>query len=83
GQPIPPAFWRSRPDIRFSHFHLRQWVHGREMAGVQSKIDEVMALIGDGVIATGIAAEYELTEIDKAVAAVKSGQLKGKILLRL
>ncbi|WP_168401030.1 zinc-dependent alcohol dehydrogenase family protein [Erwinia amylovora] len=83
GQPIPPAFWRSRPDIRFSHFHLRLWVHGREKAVVQSKIDEVMALIGDGVIATGIAAEYALTEIDKAVAAVKSGQLKGKILLRL
>ncbi|UWS28600.1 zinc-dependent alcohol dehydrogenase family protein [Erwinia pyrifoliae] len=83
GQPIPPAFWRSRPDIRFSHFHLRMWVHGHDKAVVQSKIDEVMALIRDGVIATEIVAEYALAGIDKAVAAVRSGELKGKILLRL
>ncbi|ADP09981.1 Quinone oxidoreductase [Erwinia sp. Ejp617] len=83
GQPIPPAFWRSRPDIRFSHFHLRMWVHGHDKAVVQSKIDEVMALIRDGVIATEIVAEYALAGIDKAVAAVRSGKLKGKILLRL
>lgn len=83
GQPIPPAFWRSRPDIRFSHFHLRMWVHSHDKAVVQGKIDEVMALIRDGVIATEVVAEYALAEIDKAVAAVKSGKLKGKILLRL
>jgi len=83
GQPIPATFWRSRPDIRFSHFHLRQWVHHHDKALVQRRINEVMALIRDGVIATDIVAEYALEEIDKAVKDVQSGELKGKILLRL
>ncbi|MTD27352.1 zinc-dependent alcohol dehydrogenase family protein [Erwinia sorbitola] len=83
GQPIPATFWRSRPDIRFSNFHLRLWVHGHEKTLVQRKINEVMALIRDGVIATEIVAEYALDEIDQAVRDVQSGELKGKILLRL
>lgn len=83
GQPIPATFWRSRPDIRFSNFHLRLWVHNHEKSVVQRKINEVMALIRDGVIATEIVAEYALEEIDQAVKAVQSGELKGKILLRL
>lgn len=83
GQPIPPAFWRSRPDIRFSNFHLRLWVHGHEKAQVQRRIDEVMALIRDGVIATEVVAEFALADIHQAVEAVLSGALKGKILLRL
>lgn len=83
GQPIPATFWRSRPDIRFSHFHLRQWVHHHEKALVQRRINEVMALIRDRVIATEIAAEFALEEIDRAVKAVQSGALQGKILLRM
>lgn len=83
GQPIPATFWRRRPDIRFSNFHLRLWVHSHEKVLVQRKINEVMALIRDGVIATEIVAEYALEEIDQAVKAVQSGALKGKILLRL
>lgn len=83
GQPIPPAFWRGRPDIRFSNFHLRLWVHNHEKALVQRRINEVMALIRDGVIATGIAAEFALDDIDEAVKAVQSGQLQGKVLLRM
>lgn len=83
GQPIPATFWRSRPDIRFSNFHLRLWVHHHDKALVQRRINEVMTLIRDGVIATDIVAEYALEEIDKAVRDVQSGELKGKILLRL
>ncbi|PIJ50466.1 Zn-dependent oxidoreductase [Erwinia sp. OLMDLW33] len=83
GQPIPPAFWRSRPGIRFSNFHLRLWVHNHEKALVQRRINEVMALIRDGVIATEIVAEFALEEIDQAVKAVQSGELQGKILLRM
>ncbi|MBK0035837.1 zinc-dependent alcohol dehydrogenase family protein [Erwinia sp. S43] len=83
GQPIPPTFWRSRPDIRFSNFHLRLWVHGHEKALVQRRIDEVMALIRDGVIATEVVAEFALADIHQAVDAVLSGALKGKILLKL
>ena len=83
GQPIPAAFWRSRPDIRFANFHLRMWVHSHEKARVQQRIDEVMAMIRDGIIATDIAAEFPLEQIQQAAAAVLSGELKGKILLRL
>jgi len=83
GRPIPPAFWRSRPDIRFSNFHLRQWVHGHEKVRVQRRIDEVMVLIRDGVIATETVAEFALEDIHLGVEAVLSGELKGKILLRL
>ncbi|KQN58158.1 zinc-dependent alcohol dehydrogenase family protein [Erwinia sp. Leaf53] len=83
GRPIPATFWRSRPDIRFSNFHLRMWVHSHEKARVQQRIDEVMAMISDGIIATEIAAEFPLEQIQLAAAAVLSGELKGKILLRL
>lgn len=83
GQPIPPAFWRNRPDIRFANFHLRQWVHGHDKARVQRRIDEVMTLIRDGIIATDVVAEFALEDIHQGVEAVLSGKLKGKILLRL
>jgi len=83
GQPIPATFWRSRPDIRFSHFHLRLWVHNHEKTRVQRRINEVMTLIRDGVITTDVAAEFALADIHQAVDAVLSGQLKGKVLIKL
>lgn len=83
GRPIPATFWRSRPDIRFANFHLRMWVHSHDKARVQQRIDEVMAMIRDGIIATDIAAEFPLDQIQQAATAVLSGELQGKILLRL
>lgn len=83
GKPVPPLFWRTRPDIRFMNFHLRQWVHSQEKSVVQNKIDEVMSLIRDGVVHTEIATEFTLDNIADAVEAALSNASKGKILIRM
>jgi NADPH:quinone reductase-like Zn-dependent oxidoreductase len=83
GKPVPPTFWRTRPDIRFMNFHLRQWVHSQEKSVVQRKIDQVMALIRDGVVHTEIATAFSLSNISDAIDAALSGTLKGKILIEM
>ena len=79
GQPIPARFWRERPDIRSSHFHLRQWIHSRSYQEIEQRLDEVMMLIHAGVIATDIAAEFALADLPLAAKALLSGELQGKI----
>lgn len=83
GKPVPPQFWRTRPDIRFMNFHLRQWIHSQEKPVVQRKIDEVMALIRDGIVHTDIATAFRLENIADAIDAALSGELKGKILIEI
>ncbi len=83
GKPVPPLFWRSRPDIRFMNFHLRQWIHSQEKPVVQKRIDQVMELIRDGVVHTDIATAFSLDNIADAIAAAISGDLKGKILIEI
>ncbi|KAB7897287.1 zinc-binding dehydrogenase [Rouxiella sp. S1S-2] len=83
GKPVPPQFWRSRPDIRFMNFHLRQWVHSQEKSAVQNKIDQVMGLIQRGVVHTEIATEFSLENISDAVEAALTHSSKGKILIRM
>jgi len=83
GKPVPPLFWRSRPDIRFMNFHLRQWIHSQEKPVVQKKIDEVMALIRDGIVHTDIATAFRLENIADAIDAALSGELKGKVLIEM
>lgn len=83
GKPVPPLFWRSRPDIRFMNFHLRQWIHSQEKPVVQKKIDEVMALIRDGIVHTDIATAFRLENIAEAIDAALSGELKGKVLIEM
>ncbi len=83
GRPVPPLFWRSRPDIRFMNFHLRQWIHSQDKPRVQQKIDQVMALIRDGVVHTEIATAFSLDNIAEAIEAAICGELKGKILIEI
>lgn len=83
GKPVPPLFWRSRPDIRFMNFHLRQWIHSQDKSLVQKRINEVMALIHDGVVHTEIATAFSLNNIAEAIEAAISGELKGKILIEI
>ncbi|EIC86392.1 zinc-dependent alcohol dehydrogenase family protein [Serratia sp. M24T3] len=83
GKPVPPQFWRSRPDIRFMNFHLRQWIHSQEKPVVQKRIDQVMELIRDGVVHTEIATAFSLNNISDAIEAAVFGELKGKILIEI
>ncbi|NIF21268.1 zinc-dependent alcohol dehydrogenase family protein [Candidatus Pantoea multigeneris] len=83
GKPVPPQFWRSRPDIRFSNFHLRQWVHSQPREQVQARLDEVMALIRDGVIYTELGETFPLLEIDRAITALRDPDHQGKVVIDL
>ncbi|MCU5771772.1 zinc-dependent alcohol dehydrogenase family protein [Erwiniaceae bacterium BAC15a-03b] len=82
GQAIPKAFWLERPDIEFSYFHLRQWIHHASQPQIAAKLAEVFALIRDGVAATHIAAIFPLTEIADALRFYQQQRPAGKILIR-
>lgn len=83
GQPIPVQFWLERPDIDFSYFHLRQWIHASEKAVIQHKLNEVMQLVYEGIAETKISARFSLKEIHSALTYVQinKGIKKGKVLL--
>lgn len=83
GQPIPAQFWLERPDIDFSYFHLRQWIHASEKAVIQHKLNEVMQLVYEGIADTKISARFSLKEIHSALTYVQTnkGINKGKVLL--
>lgn len=65
------------------NFHLRQWIHSQDKPLVQQKIDQVMALIRDGVVHTEIATAFSLDNIAEAIEAAICGELKGKILIEI
>lgn len=83
GKPIPPTFWRERPDIDFSYFHLRQWIHSSEKNIIQEKLNEVMLLVYSGIADTIISAHFSLNDIHKAITYIqdKKKTKKGKILI--
>lgn len=83
GEPIPPAFWRQRPDIEFSYFHLRQWVHQASRASIAAKLDEVFDLIRAGIATSRIAAIFPLSEITEALRFYQQSDTVGKVLIRL
>lgn len=82
-QPIPPQFWLERPDIDFSYFHLRQWIHSAKKVDIQNKLNEVMQLVYEGIADTKISARFSLNDIHNALNYVQTNEdiKKGKILL--
>ncbi|WP_437609267.1 zinc-dependent alcohol dehydrogenase family protein [Erwinia sp. V71] len=81
GEAIPADFWRHRPDIAFSYFHLRLWVHQASRAQIASKLDEVFALIRRGVASTAIAAIFPLADISEALHFCQQQRPSGKVLI--
>lgn len=81
GKPVPPALWQQRPDIAFSYFHLRQWVHQASRQQIDDKLQQVFALIRDGIADTHIAAIFLLREISAALRYSQQQRPAGKILL--
>ncbi|MBP2168354.1 NADPH2:quinone reductase [Erwinia toletana] len=82
GQAIPNAFWLQRPDIDFCYFHLRQWIHQASQPQIAARLDEVFALIRDGVATTRIAAIFPLAEITEALHFYQQQRHTGKILIQ-
>ncbi|KOC87235.1 zinc-dependent alcohol dehydrogenase family protein [Winslowiella iniecta] len=82
GEPIPKAFWLKRPDIHFSYFHLRQWIHHASRPQIAAKLNEVFDLIRDGVAKTQIAAIFPLTDISAALRFCQQQRPAGKILIQ-
>ncbi|WCG82657.1 zinc-dependent alcohol dehydrogenase family protein [Pectobacterium sp. A5351] len=81
GKAIPTAFWKERPDIDFSHFHLRQWIHNTEKPLIQNKIDEVMQLIRSHVIYTHISEVFDIKDLSFVIQSIMAGKIKGKVLI--
>lgn len=82
GDPIPASFWQCRPDIRFSYFHLRQWVHtvGRDV--LAAKLSEIFPLIREGIAHSRIADTFPLDELPAALNLISREKLPGKMLIR-
>ncbi|MFS2221193.1 zinc-dependent alcohol dehydrogenase family protein [Pantoea sp. B65] len=83
GETIPKAFWLTRPDIDFSYFHLRQWIHHASQLQISEKLQDVFALIRDGVAATRIAAVFPLAGIADALHFYQQPRPEGKVLIRI
>lgn len=81
GQSIPPSFWSSHPDIAFSFFHLREWVHSEAMENVQRAYAEVAAQIAAKIIATEVREVFPLEKIRLALQSTLPFRTGGKVLL--
>jgi NADPH:quinone reductase-like Zn-dependent oxidoreductase len=81
GQSIPNSFWAAHPDMTFSFFHLREWVHSEAMGDVQRAYSEVAAQISSKVIATEIREVSSLENIADALRTALPFRAGGKVLL--
>ncbi|MBP2447922.1 zinc-dependent alcohol dehydrogenase family protein [Rhizobium leguminosarum] len=81
GQSIPPSFWLSHPEVAFSFFHLREWVHSEAMGDVQRAYAEVAAQIASKVIATEVREVFPLEKIRLALQSALPFRTGGKVLL--
>ncbi|MBX4891310.1 zinc-dependent alcohol dehydrogenase family protein [Rhizobium bangladeshense] len=81
GESIPPSFWASHPDVAFSYFHLREWVHSEAMSEVQRAYAEVAAQIAAKVIATDVREAFPLEKVGDALRAALPFRTGGKVLL--
>jgi NADPH:quinone reductase-like Zn-dependent oxidoreductase len=81
GQSIPNSFWASHPDISFSYFHLREWVHSEAMGDVQQAYSEVAAQIVSKVIATEVREVFPLENVRQALQSALPFRTGGKVLL--
>lgn len=81
GQPIPPQFWSDRPDIRFSMFHLRNWIREVPLQQVHRTYARVASAIADGLIRTTVRRCYRLPDIKAALADARHASAEGKVLI--
>jgi NADPH2:quinone reductase len=81
GQPIPPQFWSSRPDIDFSMFHLRNWIREAPLDNVHRIYAQVASLIANGIIHTKIRSSYQLQNITAALLDARHASAEGKVLI--
>ncbi|MBY3395725.1 zinc-dependent alcohol dehydrogenase family protein [Rhizobium laguerreae] len=81
GQSIPNSFWASHPDISFSYFHLREWVHSEAMDDVQHAYSKVAAQIVSKVIATEVREVFPLENVQQALQSALPFRTGGKVLL--
>ncbi|TAU38143.1 oxidoreductase [Rhizobium leguminosarum] len=81
GQSIPNSFWASHPDISFSYFHLREWVHSEAMDNVQHAYSKVAAHIASKVIETEIREVFPLESVRQALQSALPFRTGGKVLL--
>ncbi|MBB3163085.1 zinc-dependent alcohol dehydrogenase family protein [Rhizobium laguerreae] len=81
GQSIPNSFWASHPDISFSYFHLREWVHSEAMDDVQHAYSKVAAQIVSKVIATEVREVFPLEKVRQALQSALPLRTGGKVLL--
>ncbi|MBY3271836.1 zinc-dependent alcohol dehydrogenase family protein [Rhizobium laguerreae] len=80
-QSIPNSFWASHPDISFSYFHLREWVHSEAMDDVQHAYSKVAAQIVSKVIETEIREVFPLEKVRQALQSALPLRTGGKVLL--
>ncbi|TCA12180.1 MULTISPECIES: zinc-dependent alcohol dehydrogenase family protein [Rhizobium] len=81
GQSIPNSFWASHPDISFSYFHLREWVHSEAIDDVQHAYSKVAAHIVSKVIATEVREVFPLEKVRQALQSALPLRTGGKVLL--
>ncbi|MBX5185602.1 zinc-dependent alcohol dehydrogenase family protein [Rhizobium sp. NZLR5] len=81
GQSIPNSFWASHPDMTFSFFHLREWVHSEAMGDVQHAYCDVAAQIASKIIATEVREVFPLENIRQALQSALPFRTGGKVLL--
>ncbi|MCA2406708.1 zinc-dependent alcohol dehydrogenase family protein (plasmid) [Rhizobium leguminosarum bv. viciae 248] len=81
GQSIPNSFWAAHPDIAFSYFHLREWVHSQAMSDVQQAYCEVAAHIVSKVITTEVREVFPLEKVSEALRSAVPFRTGGKVLL--
>lgn len=83
GVPISARFWQERPDIDFSYFHLRQWVHSASKKDIQHKLNEVMTLVYEGIAETKIDKIVPIASLHSAIEEIQNRTVNnnGKILI--
>ncbi|MBY3382473.1 zinc-dependent alcohol dehydrogenase family protein [Rhizobium laguerreae] len=81
GQSIPNSFWAPHPDIAFSYFHLREWVHSEAMSDVQRAYSELAAQIASKVITTQVREVFPLEKVSEALRSAVPFRTGGKVLL--
>ena len=83
GMPISAQFWQERPDIDFSYFHLRQWIHSASKIEIQNKLNKVMRLVHEGVAETKIDKIVPIALLHSAIEEIQNRTVNnnGKILI--
>ncbi|MFD2344047.1 alcohol dehydrogenase catalytic domain-containing protein [Sinorhizobium terangae] len=81
GVPVPQAAISGRPDVRFTFFWLRTWVHSAGRNPLEVAFERSFAGLRDGLFASPIAAIYPLSRLAEALAHQEDPRRDGKILL--